>query len=131
MSDQDLKKKILQGGIVLAIRQLITSVFSLVSVLVVARVLGPEKYGIVAIAMGIFYFLIWTNKLGIGVYVLRQTELPKRNPPADPGVLQHPRHGSSAPALAACARPGRLDKKYSCHPDHSLSGLATVARAAR
>ncbi|NJR68856.1 MAG: oligosaccharide flippase family protein [Synechococcales cyanobacterium CRU_2_2] len=80
MSDQDLKKKILQGGIVLAIRQLITSVFSLVSVLVVARVLGPEKYGIVAIAMGIFYFLIWTNKLGIGVYVLRQTELPKETP---------------------------------------------------
>ncbi len=74
-NDKDLKDKILKGGLSLAVRQIVTSGLSLVSILVVARVLGPEQYGIVAFGMGIFYFLVWINKLGIGVYVTRVSEL--------------------------------------------------------
>lgn len=75
-----LKTKILQGGIYLTIRQLLGAAFSLVSVLVVARVLGPERYGIVAVASGILYFIFSTGKLGLEVYLIRQPDLPKDGP---------------------------------------------------
>jgi PST family polysaccharide transporter len=77
---QKLKEKVLKGGIYLAVRQLSTAVLSLISVLVIARLLGPKNYGIVAIALGFFYFLTWTSKLGLNVYVTRQPELPKDAP---------------------------------------------------
>lgn len=76
-ADVSLKTKILQGGLFLTIRQLIGSVLSLVSVLVIARVLGPKNYGIVAIATGILVFTFWTGKLGLDVYLIRQPDLPK------------------------------------------------------
>ncbi len=72
--DKDLKKKVLKGGVSLAIRQLVTSGCSLMSILIIARVLGPEQYGILASCLGIYFFLVWTNKLGIGVYAVRQSE---------------------------------------------------------
>ncbi len=80
MSDKSFKTKLLQGGIALAARQAISTVFSVLNVLVVAKILGPEKYGIVAIAMGVYFFLVWTSKLGVGIYAVRQTELPKDAP---------------------------------------------------
>ena len=76
-NNASLKTKILQGGAYLAIRQLATSVLSLASVLVIARILGPEKYGIVAIAVGTFYFTFEIAKLGLDVYVIREPNLPK------------------------------------------------------
>ena len=76
-SRQDLKGKILKGSIVLTIRQLLTAGLSLVSLLVIARILGPDQYGIVTSALGIFYFIIWTGRLGLNTYLVRQPELPK------------------------------------------------------
>ncbi|MGG6293244.1 oligosaccharide flippase family protein [Leptolyngbya sp. AN02str] len=72
---QGLKSKVLKGGIYLTLRQLVSNVLSIVSVLVIARVLGPENYGIVAIALGIFYFLSWTTKVGLPIYLVRQSNL--------------------------------------------------------
>ena len=72
-----LKIKILQGGLYLTVRQLLGSALSLVSVLVIARVLGPERYGVVAVASGILYFTFSTGKLGLEVYLIRQPDLPE------------------------------------------------------
>ena len=78
--NQTLKSKVLQGGIFLTIRQLVGVAVSLVSVLVVARVLGPENYGIVASALGLLMFTMYTGKLGLEVYLIRQPDLPEDGP---------------------------------------------------
>lgn len=75
-----LKTKVLQGGLYLTLRQLLAAGISLVSVLVIARALGPESYGIVAIASSILYFTIWTGKLGLEVYLIRQPDLSEDGP---------------------------------------------------
>ena len=72
-----LKNKVLRGGIFLTLRQLLSSGLSLVSVLVIARTLGPEKYGLVASSFGLFYFLVWTGQLGLNMYLVRQPDLEK------------------------------------------------------
>lgn len=72
-----LKNKVLQGGIYLTIRQLAASVLSLVSVLVIARVLGPQDYGVVVSAFFILYFTFWSAKCGLDIYSIRQPDLPK------------------------------------------------------
>ena len=74
---KNLKGKVLKGSIVLTIRQLLTAGLSLVSLLVIAKILGPKQYGIVTLALGIFYFLIWTGRLGLNTYLVRQPDLPE------------------------------------------------------
>lgn len=76
-SKKDLKGKVLKGSIVLTIRQLLTAGLSLVSLLVIAKILGAKQYGIVTLSLGIFYFLIWTGRLGLNTYLVRQPNLPK------------------------------------------------------
>lgn len=76
---KSLKEKVLKGGISLSIRQLFVTVLSLVNVLVIARILGPERYGIVTIVLGIFYFFTPTLKLGLHVYLVRKPELLKND----------------------------------------------------
>lgn len=75
-----LRQKVLKGGIYLTLRQLFSVAISLVSILIIARILGPESYGIVAVSMGIFYFSTWTSKLGLNVYLLRQQDLAEDGP---------------------------------------------------
>jgi len=48
---------------------------SLLSALVIARVLGPDLFGILATSLGIFYFLKWTGRFGMSVYVSREPDL--------------------------------------------------------
>ena len=75
-----LKSKILKGGIYLTLRNVLSAVLSLLSVLVIARVLGPKNYGIATVAIGTFYFLIWTCRLGLNTYLVRQADLPSSGP---------------------------------------------------
>jgi PST family polysaccharide transporter len=75
-----LKERALQGGLYLALRQLVSVILSLVSVLVVARTLGPASYGIYAVAAGLLYFAIETGRLGLDVYLIRAKELPEDAP---------------------------------------------------
>jgi O-antigen/teichoic acid export membrane protein len=77
---KSLKEKILRGGISLSLRQLFVSGLSLINVLVIARILGPERYGIVTIVLGIFYFFTPTLKLGLQVYLVRKSDLSKDEP---------------------------------------------------
>lgn len=71
----DLKKQVLRGGISLTIRQLSVAVFSLISVLVTAKILGPESYGIATVSLGFFYFLLWLSRLGIHAHIIRRPDL--------------------------------------------------------
>jgi O-antigen/teichoic acid export membrane protein len=71
----DLKEKVLKGSIYLTLRQLLASGLSLVSMLVVARILGPKDYGIVTTALGLFYFFKWTGRLGLSTYLVRKPEI--------------------------------------------------------
>jgi len=74
-TSKNLKEKILKGGISLLIRQLLVSGLSLINILVIARILGSERYGIVTIILGIFYFFTPTLKLGLQVYLVRKPDL--------------------------------------------------------
>jgi O-antigen/teichoic acid export membrane protein len=71
----ELKAKVFKGGIYLVLRQLLGALMSLVGALVIAHILGPEEFGIVAIAMSVFYFTTATSKLGLNIYVIRQPDL--------------------------------------------------------
>ena len=73
----NLKQKVMRGGLSLALRQLISVGLSLVSILVIARMLGPTNYGIVVNSLGIYYFLNWTGTLGLHAYLIKQPELEK------------------------------------------------------
>ena len=75
-----LKQKVVRGGLYLALRQLISVGLSILSILVIARVLGTENYGILVNALGIYYFIIWTGKLGLHVYLIQQKQLPEDAP---------------------------------------------------
>lgn len=77
MSNSNLKGKILRGGISLTLRQLLVAALSAISILVVARELGPASYGIFTIASGIFYFLIRVCRMGLNVYLVRHPDLPE------------------------------------------------------
>jgi O-antigen/teichoic acid export membrane protein len=78
--NKNQQQQILQGGISLVLRQLLGTGLSIVSFFVIARTLGPEQYGIVASALGIFYFIVWSNKFGLSTYLVRQPDLPKEAP---------------------------------------------------
>lgn len=73
--NEDLKSRVLRGGISLTISQFVVAALSLSSVLVAARILGPSNYGIVTVSFGIFYFLIFILKLGMHVYLVQKPDL--------------------------------------------------------
>ena len=79
-SEQSLKQKVVKGGLYLTLQQLVSAGLSVVSILVIARALGPENYGILVNAFGIYYFIIWTGKLGLHVYLIQQRNLPEDAP---------------------------------------------------
>ena len=70
-----IKNKVLKGGIYLVFRQILATLFSLISTLVIARILGPVTYGILATSLGIFYFLKWGGRLGLHIYLVRKPDL--------------------------------------------------------
>jgi PST family polysaccharide transporter len=97
MSDvTEIKSAVFKGGVFLGLRQVVSAVLSVLSVLTMARVLGPESYGIVASALGILYFLAWTSQLGLNAYLVRAPEVAKELPEQ---LLAF----SNALAIAACA----------------------------
>lgn len=77
---QEIKSKVLKGGMYLTLRNVLAAVLSLVSVLVIARLLGPKNYGIATVAIATFYFAIWTCRLGLNTYLVRQPNLIESGP---------------------------------------------------
>ena len=74
---QGLQRKGYSGEFYLALRQLFSTGLSLVGVIVLARILGPENYGVVVVTVGVFFFLAGFSLLGLNVYLVRQPELPE------------------------------------------------------
>ena len=77
-TSQNIKGKVLRGGIALTLRRILVTPLSLANVLVVARILGPERYGIITIALGIIYFLGRTCRMGLHIYLIRQPDSSKK-----------------------------------------------------
>jgi PST family polysaccharide transporter len=76
---QSLESKALSGGIILASRQLIGIVLNIIGMLVNARLLGPQKYGQLAIVIGLMSYVSNVGKGGFDVYLIRyQGELEQR-----------------------------------------------------
>lgn len=75
-----IKQKVVKGGLYLTLRQLISVGMSIVSILVIAKVLGPTEYGVLVNALGIFYFVTWTGRLGLHVYLIQQKDLAEDAP---------------------------------------------------
>jgi O-antigen/teichoic acid export membrane protein len=71
-----LRTKALRGGFVLAGRQGIGMVLSLVSLLFVTRVIGPTNYGVYVAAAGIQTYLVSLGLLGLNVYLIRSETAP-------------------------------------------------------
>lgn len=71
----DFARKVMKGGVYLAVRQMVSVGLSIVSILVVARQLGPTDYGVLVNALGIYYFITWTGRLGLHVYLIQTQEL--------------------------------------------------------
>lgn len=65
------EEKASAGGVFLIGRQLLGMGLSLVSVIVVTRMLGPQKYGLFAIVSGIAGYASEVGKLGLDVYLIR------------------------------------------------------------
>lgn len=66
-----LRAKIFRGGALLMGRQIISIGLSLISLLVITRVIGPAGYGPYAAAMGIYLYAQNLGQAGIGVYLVR------------------------------------------------------------
>lgn len=77
--DSGLKGRVLKGGMFLVIRQIISIGLSLAGVLLITRVIGPEKYGAYAAALGIYQYIQNLGQVGIGVYLVRAHEITKRD----------------------------------------------------
>lgn len=75
-----LKQKVLRGGVSLTLRQLLVAALSLINILVIARMLGPQLYGVVTVVLSIFYFLNQVCRLGMQVYLVRKPDLSEEEP---------------------------------------------------
>lgn len=67
-----LRRMVLKGGALLFARQVISMGLSLVGVVMITRIIGPERYGSYAAASGICQYLLSIGAIGIGVYLIRQ-----------------------------------------------------------
>ena len=57
--------KVVKGGLSLTLRQIFTAGLSMISILVIARILGPANYGIVTVTFGFFFFFAFSGRLGL------------------------------------------------------------------
>jgi O-antigen/teichoic acid export membrane protein len=72
MNRAELKQALLRGGLYLSLRQALTMVLSMISVLVITRTLGPEHYGWIVIAISFNILMTNLADLGLKVYLIRK-----------------------------------------------------------
>jgi O-antigen/teichoic acid export membrane protein len=72
----DLRARVIRGGAAIAIRQCLGMGLSVVSVLLVTRIIGPYQYGIFAAVYGIAAFIATAATWGLDVYLLRKAAEP-------------------------------------------------------
>jgi len=66
-----LRAQALRGGVFLTLRQILGLAISLGTVLFVTRTIGPEAYGVYAVASGLATFALQIAQLGVPVYLVR------------------------------------------------------------
>jgi O-antigen/teichoic acid export membrane protein len=67
-----LRAKVLHGGAYLFFRQFFSLGLSLLGVVIVTRVIGPERYGAYVAAIGIYLYLQDLGQAGVDVFLVRQ-----------------------------------------------------------
>jgi O-antigen/teichoic acid export membrane protein len=75
---EELKRRASSGVFIVASRGLVILVMSFVGNVVVARLLTPHDYGLVAIGMSFVYFASVLSDGGLGAALIRRPEPPKR-----------------------------------------------------
>ncbi len=76
-SEGSLREKALRGGVYLTIRKGVGIVLSVLGLMFITRLLGPELYGLYAAAFGFFTYLQTVGEMGTRIYLLRsKQELP-------------------------------------------------------
>lgn len=69
--EPDFRAAVLQGGTLLFGRQMISIVLKFIGVLLISRVLGPDRYGSYVAAFGIYQYALSLGQAGLGVCLLR------------------------------------------------------------
>ncbi|MDR3423653.1 MAG: oligosaccharide flippase family protein [Alphaproteobacteria bacterium] len=77
--EQGLKERVLKGGVFLVGREIISMGLSLIGVLMITRIIGPERYGAYAAALGIYQYIQNLGQAGIGVYLVRAPQITKHD----------------------------------------------------
>ena len=67
-----LQAIVLKGGAFLFLRQIISLILGLIGVAIITHLIGPERYGAYAAALGITQFALLLGPTGISVYLIRQ-----------------------------------------------------------
>ena len=71
-----LRRQVLRGGLVLAMRQSLGVVVGVIGVLLLTRSIGPGQYGLFAAALGLVGYLQSLSTWGVNVYLIRREEAP-------------------------------------------------------
>ncbi|BCW96215.1 MAG: oligosaccharide flippase family protein [Fimbriimonadales bacterium] len=67
----ELRRRAVEGSLYLSLRRVFTIALSIVGVLYVTRIVGPENYGLYASAMGVYLFLTQLVGTGVRTYLIR------------------------------------------------------------
>lgn len=70
-----LRKRVLFGGVALAVRQGVGMLLGFANLFLVVRIIGPEAYGVFATGTAVMAFAYQLLSLGIGVYLIRHPQL--------------------------------------------------------
>jgi len=72
---EDLKKKSVKGGFYSLVGQITSFVIMMGSTVILARILTPEDYGLIAIVSALYIFFLLFNDLGFSVSLIRKETL--------------------------------------------------------
>ena len=90
--EPNFRTAIMQGGTLLFGRQMVSIVLKFIGVLLISRVLGPDRYGSYVAAFGIYQYALSLGQVGLGVCLLRHQ-----------GELSRDDYGTSYTILAVMA----------------------------
>jgi O-antigen/teichoic acid export membrane protein len=71
-----LRRRVLHGGIYLVLRQGLGIILSTVGMILLARAIGPDAYGVYAAAFGIYIYVANVCRWGVDVYLVRRESEP-------------------------------------------------------
>ncbi|MER3484535.1 MAG: hypothetical protein C4310_12185 [Chloroflexota bacterium] len=67
-----LRDQVLRGGAYLSLRQGVGMLVSFAGLLLLARAIGPEAYGLYAAALNLYTYFLGLSQWGVGPYLVRR-----------------------------------------------------------